>query len=420
MPGLINQPGFFIYAENIIVKIYTVSDVNKYIKNKFDDDVILRDLMLRGEISNFKVHTSGHCYFSLKDEIATIRCVAFRSSAMKFRFCPQNGMKVIASGYISVYERDGSYQFYVQKLLPEGVGELSLALEQLKQKLSAEGLFDNKYKQELPFYPKTIGVVTSRTGAVIRDICHVAKRRNPLIKIVLRSVLVQGENASDEIAEAIEFFNTKYPVDVIIVGRGGGSMEDLWAFNEERVIRAIFASKIPVISAVGHETDYSLSDLVSDVRAATPSQAAELAVPEKFGLETYVENLTRELRQKVKQLLIIKQNRLNRVLQGSVLEHSDKLLSAKWQRLDLLNERLARNAKTQFAMKQQNLILLNEKLSALNPLAILARGYGMINKDEHLIKNVHQLAVDDTVDIVLSDGMAKAKIIAVLPRNKQN
>lgn len=401
------------------MKVYTISDVNKYIKHRFDDDIILRDLMIRGEISNFKVHTSGHCYFSLKDENATIRCVAFRSSAMKFRFCPQNGMKVIAGGYISVYERDGSYQFYVQRLLPEGMGELSMALEQLKAKLSAEGLFDREYKQELPFYPQTIGVVTSRTGAVIRDICHVAKRRNPLVKIVLKSVLVQGENASSEIAEAIEFFNKKYPVDVIIVGRGGGSMEDLWAFNEEKVVRAIFNSKIPVISAVGHETDYSLADLVSDVRAATPSQAAELAVPERAGLENYVESLTRELTQRVKHLIENKRNHLARVLQSSALEHSDKLLSAKWQRLDLANERLQRNAKLQLASKQQQLILLNEKLSALNPMGILARGYSMVNKDKHLVKSISELQIDNTVDIVFNDGMAKAKVIAVLPQDEQ-
>ena len=402
------------------MKIYTVSDLNRYIKHKFDDDTILHDLLIRGEISNFKVHTSGHCYFSLKDENANVRCVAFRSSAMKFRFHPQNGMKVIASGYVSVYERDGSYQFYVQKLLPEGIGELSLALEQLKQKLGAEGLFDSEFKQELPFYPKVIGVVTSRTGAVIRDICHVAKRRNPMVKIVLYSVLVQGENASSEIAQGIEFFNRKYPVDVIIVGRGGGSMEDLWAFNEEKVVRAIFNSQIPVISAVGHETDYTLADLVSDVRAATPSQAAELAVPEKLGLENYIENLTRELQHNFKRVIELKRSSLNNILQSSVLRQKQRILQTRWQRLDKLNELLQNNAKLQFKQKQQELILLNEKLNALNPLSILMRGYGIVQKDDCLVKSVKQLNVDNTVDIVLSDGKAKAKIIAVLPNKINN
>ncbi len=296
------MPGIFILEilDFMSEKIYTVSQLNRYIKNRFDDDAVLHNLMIKGEISNFKLHTSGHCYFTLKDNSAGIKCVAFRSNAMNFRFAPQNGMKVIAGGYVSVYERDGAYQLYVKELFPEGVGELTLALEELKKRLYAEGLFDDVHKQELPFYPKVIGVVTSRTGAVIRDICHVAKRRNPYVKIVLYSVLVQGDEAAEEIAQGIEFFNERFAVDAIIVGRGGGSMEDLWAFNEERVVRAIFASKIPVISAVGHETDYTLSDLVCDVRAATPSQAAELAVPEKAALKNYVEGLHDSLIQQVK------------------------------------------------------------------------------------------------------------------------
>lgn len=399
-------------------KIYTVSQLNKYIKQRFEDDIILNSVMIRGEISNFKVHTSGHCYFTLKDISASIKCVLFRSFAMRLRFALQNGMKVIAKGYVSIYERDGAYQLYVQGLVPEGIGELSLALEQLKEKLSEEGLFDSKYKQSLPFYPKKIGVVTSRTGAVIRDICHVAKRRNPLVKIVLYSVLVQGEEASTQICEGINFFNKKYPVDVLIVGRGGGSMEDLWAFNEEKVVRAIFNSKIPVISAVGHETDYSLSDLVSDVRAATPSQAAELAVPERDGLINYVDTLQKELNYKYYKQIESKKNQLQMLLQNSLLMHKDKLLISKQQQMDLLIERLYKSAQMSFKDKLHQATLLNEKLQTLNPINILKRGYSLTKKQNKFIKSVEDVQQNDFLQIVLADGTIKVQVIDVDKQDK--
>ena len=399
-------------------KIYTVSQLNKYIKQRFEDDIILNSVMIRGEISNFKVHTSGHCYFTLKDTSASIKCVVFRSFAMRLRFAPQNGMKVIAKGYVSIYERDGAYQLYVQGLVPEGIGELSLALEQLKEKLSKEGLFDSKYKQPLPFYPKKIGVVTSRTGAVIRDICHVAKRRNPLVKIVLYSVLVQGEEASTQICEGINFFNKKYPVDVLIVGRGGGSMEDLWAFNEEKVVRAIFNSKIPVISAVGHETDYSLSDLVSDVRAATPSQAAELAVPERDGLINYVDTLQKELNYKYYKQIESKKNQMQMLLQNSLLMHKDKLLISKQQQMDLLIERLYKSAQISFKDKLHQATLLNEKLQTLNPINILKRGYSLTKKQNKFIKSVKDVQQNDFLQIVLADGTIKVKVIDIDKQDK--
>ncbi|MBM6760827.1 exodeoxyribonuclease VII large subunit [Megamonas hypermegale] len=399
-------------------KIYTVSQLNKYIKQRFEDDIILNSVMIRGEISNFKVHTSGHCYFTLKDTSASIKCVAFRSFAMRLRFAPQNGMKVIAKGYVSIYERDGAYQLYVQGLVPEGIGELSLALEQLKEKLSKEGLFDSKYKKPLPFYPKKIGVVTSRTGAVIRDICHVAKRRNPLVKIVLYSVLVQGEEASTQICEGINFFNEKYPVDVLIVGRGGGSMEDLWAFNEEKVVRAIFNSKIPVISAVGHETDYSLSDLVSDVRAATPSQAAELAVPERDGLINYIDTLQKELNYKYYKQIESKKSQIQMLLQNSLLMHKDKLLISKQQQMDLLIERLYKSAQISFKDKLHQATLLNEKLQTLNPINILKRGYSLTKKQNKFIKSVKDVQQNDFLQIVLADGTIKVKVIDIDKQDK--
>lgn len=397
-------------------KIYTINQLNKYLKQRFDDDIILQDIMLKGEISNFKVHSSGHCYFTLKDNLSSIKCVAFRFNAMKFRFAPQNGMKVIATGYVSVYERDGNYQLYVKMITPEGVGELALALEQLKEKLSKEGLFDIQHKQELPFYAKKIGVVTSRTGAVIRDICHVAKRRNPQVQILLYSVLVQGENASKEIVEGIEFFNRNCPVDVIIVGRGGGSLEDLWAFNEEPVIRAIFNSKIPIISAVGHETDYTLSDLVSDIRAATPSQAAELAVVEKDSLVNYIESLQRELQQKSTSLLISKQNQLNLILKHSVLDNPERLLQIKQQRLDLLVERLQKNTQNKYQTKVHQLDVLMEKMKVLNPLNVLNRGFSLLKQDGKYIKNIKQIDINKNLDIQLNDGLIQTKIVKIIDK----
>lgn len=396
-----------------MAKIYSVSQLNRYIKQRLDSDVILSDIMLRGEISNFKLHSSGHCYFSLKDASSAVRCVAFRSNAACFRFVPQNGMKVTAGGYISVYERDGAYQFYVQRLMPEGAGEMALALEQIKQKLSAEGLFDAAHKKELPFMPKKIGVVTSRTGAVIRDICHVAARRNPHVQIVLYSVLVQGEHAADEIAAGIDFFNKRYPVDVIIAGRGGGSMEDLWAFNEEKTVRAVYNSAIPIISAVGHETDFTLSDLAADVRATTPSQAAELAVPELSALLGYVESVTLELQEKARRIIMLKRSRLEMLQQSSVLSHGDRLLAMRRQRLDALAERLEKAMRRCLDEKIHRARLLTEKLSVLNPAGVLKRGYGMVKKKNKLVKNTAELKINDTIEVVLNDGSVSAKVLEI-------
>lgn len=394
-------------------KIYTVSQLNKYLRQQFEDDVILQGIMLKGEISNFKVHSSGHCYFTLKDNSASIKCVAFRFNAMKFRFAPQNGMKVIATGYISIYEKDGLYQLYVQKLSPEGIGELALAFEQLKDKLNKEGLFDKSLKKELPFYPKRIGVVTSQTGAVIKDICHVAKRRNPLVKILLYSVLVQGENASKEIVQGINFFNEKCPVDVIIIGRGGGSLEDLWAFNEENVVRAIFTSKIPVISAVGHETDYTLSDLVSDVRAATPSQAAELAVVEKEALINYIEGLKRDCKYKAYNLFLIKQNKFKLLWKHSIFNDKERLLQNRQQELDLLIERLNKIVREKYIDKTHQAEMLVGKMKVLNPLNVLQRGFSIIKQENKYIKSINDIDINEPLDIEIDDGKIKAEIIEI-------
>ena len=301
----------------------------------------------------------------------------------------------------------------VQSLAPEGIGELALAFEQLKNKLNDEGLFDSKYKKQLPFYPKRIGVVTSRTGAVIKDICHVAKRRNPLVKILLYSVLVQGENASKEIVQGIEFFNKKCPVDVIIIGRGGGSLEDLWAFNEENVIRAIFASKIPIISAVGHETDYTLSDLVSDVRAATPSQAAELAVVEKDALVNYIESLKRDCRYKAYNLFSIKENKFNLLWKHSIFSDKERLLQSRQQELDFLNERLNKVVTDKYVNKFHQMEVIAEKLKVLNPLNVLQRGFSIVKQDDKYIKNIKDIDMDKSLNIELSDGTVETKIVQI-------
>lgn len=392
-------------------KIYTVNQLNKYLKQRFDSDVILQNIMIKGEISNFKLHSSGHCYFTLKDSLSSIKCVAFRSSAMRFRFCPQNGMKVIAMGYLSIYERDGAYQLYVQNLSPEGIGELTIAFEQLKEKLQQEGLFAQEHKKPLPFYAKRIGVVTAKTGAVIRDICHVSGRRNPLVQILLYSVLVQGENASQEIVAGIEFFNKKCPVDIIIVGRGGGSLEDLWAFNEENVVKAIYNSKIPVISAVGHETDYTLSDLVSDVRAATPSQAAELAVVERDSLLNYIYTMQADLQSKVSKIFGEKKNHLDLMLNNVVFRHSDKLLQSRKQQLDSLQEKLKNSVQEKFIKKAHQIDVLNEKLMTLNPLNVLKRGFSVVKQNDKYVKSVYDLDDKQFFEIKFSDGQVKAKVI---------
>lgn len=391
-------------------KIYTVSQLNKYLRQQFDDDIILQNIMLKGEISNFKVHSSGHCYFTLKDNLASIKCVAFRFNAMKFRFAPQNGMKVIASGYISIYEKDGLYQLYVQSLAPEGIGELALAFEQLKNKLNDEGLFDSKYKKQLPFYPKRIGVVTSRMGAVIKDICHVAKRRNPLVKILLYSVLVQGENASKEIVQGIEFFNKKCPVDVIIIGRGGGSLEDLWAFNEENVIRAIFASKIPIISAVGHETDYTLCDYVADARGATPSHAAEMAVLPITTLQDQLLEKEEYLHEFIRYTLQQKRTDLTLLFNRRLGIPALQFLHKQKTHLQELSQSLTNSTKERCNTEKHSLALLAQQLESLNPLQMMVKGFAKVEHKDKPITSVMQLHPKDDIRVTLADGYVTATV----------
>ena len=399
-------------TERDFMTVHSVSDVTRYIKGMFEGEAILSDLLIRGEVSNFKRYPSGHCYFTLKDAGASMKCVMFNGYARSLRFTPENGMQVIAGGSVSVYERDGAYQLYVNALTPEGAGALALAFEQLKEKLHAEGLFDEAHKQPLPRFPRRIGIVTSSAGAVLRDIHKVAKRRWPSVQLILCPVLVQGLEAAGHIAAAIRFFNEKYPVDVLIVGRGGGSAEDLWAFNEEPVVRAIYASRIPVISAVGHETDTTLADFVSDRRAATPSQAAEFAVPDADELRQYADGLLLRLHAGRTRQMEQRSMRLRTLLDRPWYRNPKLLLAVPMQRTDRALERLHHAAKDGRTNARHRLELVLKRLELLNPVQILYRGFSVVEKDGKTVTRSKELAADDLLTITFADGKVSAVVAA--------
>ena len=391
--------------------VHGVSDVTRFLKNMFDHEALLQNIMVRGEISNFKLYASGHGYFVLKDDKATLRCVLFRRWAEQLPFLPENGMQIIAAGNISVYERDGVYQLYVERVIPDGAGALAAAYEQLKARLSAEGLFDAERKKPLPPFPKTIGIVTSPSGAVLRDIFRVAKRRWPRVRLVLYPAAVQGEEAAAQVAAGILFFNEMYPVDVLIVGRGGGSAEDLWAFNEEIVVRAVAASRIPVISAVGHETDYTLADLAADVRAATPSQAAELAVPDREELRRHVVGLQARVENARDGWMKAKRTRLAALTRQSFFREPQRFLRFFRQRLDTVEERFQRLTEKWHTAKRQRLTSAIEKMELLSPVRVLRRGYGIISTpDGDVIRSIRQIRPEENVEVMLADGRFKARV----------
>ena len=392
--------------------VHSVSDVNRYLKELLAGEPLLSGISVRGEISNFKQYPSGHCYFTLKDANSALKCVMFRGRAQYLRFLPQNGMQAVAGGSIAVYERDGVYQLYVDSLIPEGTGDLALAFEQLKEKLAAEGLFDSSRKQPLPLFPKKIGVVTSSAGAVLRDIYRVSKRRWPGVQLVLYPVQVQGEGAAKEIARGINFFAEEYAVDVIIAGRGGGSMEDLWAFNEEPVVRAIAACPVPVISAVGHETDFTLADFAADVRAATPSQAAELAVPDRAEVKRQVENLTGQLTRQLQREILLRRQRLESLLNNRVMRKPQSMLAERRQRLDFLLAGLQKAAKQELQGKQHKLGMLLNRLAAINPAAVLGRGYGIATRQGAVVSSIDAVEIDDELQLTLADGSLQVKTLA--------
>lgn len=394
--------------------VHGVSDVTRFIKTMFDREHLLKNVMVLGEISNFKQYASGHCYFVLKDEEAALRCVMFRRWAEQIPFVPQNGMQIVAAGNISVYERDGAYQLYVERVIPNGAGTLAASYEERKARLLAEGLFDEARKKPLPPFPKSIGVVTSPSGAVLRDIHRVAKRRWPTVRIVLYPATVQGAAAAEQVAAGISFFNEVYPVDVLIVGRGGGSAEDLAAFNEEIAVRAVAGSRIPVISAVGHETDYTLADFAADVRAATPSQAAELAVPDGEALRRHVAGLRVRLENAREGWLSAKRARLTALSQHALFRDPQRFLRFFHQRLDMAEERFRRLVGQWRTAKQQRLAFAMEKMDLLSPMRVLWRGYGIISDVEgKVLRSIRQIHTEQKVEILLADGRCVARVAEI-------
>ena len=396
--------------------IYEVSQINEYIKLRFDDDAFLNNLFLRGEISNYKCYPSGHHYFSLKDAGGSIRCVMFRGSAFSLRFRPENGMKVIAQGHISVFPRDGTYQFYVNQMTVDGVGDLHVAFEQLKAKLLAEGLFDPSRKRPLPRYPHTIAIITSSAGAALRDMLRILRKRYPLCEVKLLPVRVQGEEAPGEIAAALAYANRYRVADLIITGRGGGSIEDLWAFNDERVARAIAASELPVISAVGHEPDVTISDFVADLRAATPSNAAELAVPDQMELRQALAARQALLLTQMQKRLKQERGTLERLASSRVLKSPINYINDRRLQVDYVQHRLTAAFSETVQRKHRRFASLTAKLDAMSPLKVLARGYSMASDGQGtLLRSVKQIKPGDRLTVRFADGSAAAVVEEVNP-----
>lgn len=385
--------------------IFTVSELNGFIKDLLDNVPPLADVLLRGEVSNYKVYPSGHCYFTLKDSESALKCVLFKGSAMRLRFRPENGMRVVASGRIGVYPRDGVYQLYCSGLSPDGVGDLSVAYEQLKEKLLKEGLFDESHKKPLPRYPQRIAVVTSPAGAAVHDMIRILRRRYPAAKVLLLPVRVQGVEAPPEIAGAIRYANRHRLADVMIVGRGGGSLEDLWAFNDERVARAIYASEIPVISAVGHEPDVAISDFVADRRASTPSNAAEIAVPDRAELLHRMESSRQRLERALCRRVENQRERLETLAKKRVLQDPAALLSDKAMRLDYDQRRLAAAMQTVTDREKGRLAAAAASLDALSPLRVLGRGYALAQTAKgEVLRSASQVEAGEKVRLRLSEG----------------
>lgn len=396
-----------------MMEIYEVSQINAYLKDKFDSDPFLGELCVRGELSNYKVYPSGHHYFTMKDAEGALRCVMFRSSASRLRFRPENGMKVLAIGRITVFPRDGAYQMYCVQMTPDGVGDLHVAYEQLKDRLLREGLFDRAHKKPLPEFPHRIAVITSSAGAAVHDILRVLGKRYPLSEVLLLPVRVQGVEAPAEIAGAIRYANRWNIADVILTGRGGGSLEDLWAFNDERVARAIYDSRIPVVSAVGHEPDVTISDFVADVRAATPSNGAELIAPDRVDLMQRLRGYDSRMGAAMEKQLKLARQRLNAVSSRRVLQSPIHYIQDRRMALDYVHRRLSADAQKMLDRKKQQFVRLTAALDAMSPLKVLGRGYAMIRQEKTVVRSVKQLSPGDRVEFRLSDGTARAEITEI-------
>ena len=397
----------------------SVTQLTQYIKLLLDKDEILSQVCVRGELSNYKAHSSGHQYFTLKDEGAVISCVMFRSDAMKMRFRPESGMKVILYGRVSLFPKSGQYQIYVTAMQPDGVGALAVAFEQLKRRLYEEGLFDPAHKQPLPNYPHRVALITSPTGAAVRDMTRILGRRWPMAEVLVCPVRVQGEGAAEEIAAMVDYVDKHQLADVIITGRGGSSLEDLWAFNEEIVARAIYRCTIPVISAVGHEPDVTISDYVADVRAATPSNAAEIAVQDEAAIRSALRQLQLRLEQAEGRKLTQLRQRLDALAQKPVMKRPEAYLQQQELQLEMLRQRLE-HAGT--GMVQKNTLRFQRtaaKLDALSPLKVLGRGYAMVTREDAVVRSVTQLQPGDPVAVALSDGTVQCTVDAVQRRKQR-
>ena len=392
-------------------QVLSITQLNEYIRGKLDNDVLLGSIAVRGEISNYKVYPSGHHYFTLKDEAASLKCVMFKGNAIRLRFRPGNGVKVIAMGKISVYPRDGVYQLYCTAMAMDGIGDLYAAFEQLKAKLAAQGLFDPAHKKPIPKYPAVIGIVTSSAGAASHDMLRILRKRYPLSEVRLLPVRVQGAEAPGEIAAAIRYANYHNLADLLIVGRGGGSVEDLWAFNDEQVAHAIYESQIPVISAVGHEPDVTISDFVADLRAATPSNAAELAVPDQDALRQNLDGYAQTMVSVLNRQLKAARQHLSVLSSRPALSSPTGYLEQKQKGLALLENQLFSAQTRNLEQKQRQFVGLTAKLDAMSPLKVLTRGYALAQtRDGAVLKSVHQAAIGDHIKISLGDGALTAAV----------
>lgn len=394
--------------------VYSITQINAYIQGRMNEDPMLAQVAVRGEISNYKLYPSGHHYFTLKDEQSALKCVMFKGNAMSLRFRPASGMKVIALGRISVYPRDGQYQLYVSSMAMDGIGDLYAAFEALKKKLSQQGLFDPAKKKPIPKYPQTIGIVTSSAGAAVHDILRILRRRYPLCSVRLLPVRVQGAEAPEEIVSAIRYANAHDLADLLIVGRGGGSIEDLWAFNDERVAYAIYESHIPIISAVGHEPDVTIADYVADLRAATPSNGAELAVPDREALAQNLDAFSAAMTGALNRQLRLASQRLEGLAASPALRSPTGYLDRREKDLGLLKEKLLAAQNRELSKAQQKYVANVAKLDAMSPLKVLSRGYAMAQKETgELIRSVKQTTTGESIVVSLADGKLNASILSI-------
>lgn len=392
-------------------QVLTITQVNEYIRTMMDGDKLLSNVAVKGEISNYKVYPSGHHYFTVKDEGGALKCVMFKGNAMKLRFRPDNGMQIIAMGKISVFPRDGAYQLYCTAMVLDGVGDLYAAFEQLKTKLAAQGLFDTAHKKPIPKYPQRIGIITSSAGAAVHDMLRILRKRYPLSEVLLLPVRVQGVEAPGEISAAIRYANHFRLADLLIVGRGGGSIEDLWAFNDEQVARAIYASNIPMISAVGHEPDVTISDFVADLRAATPSNAAELAVPDQDALRQTLDGMMGAMSAAIQRQIKSARQHLNILASSSALKSPEGYLDQRKQTMELLKNRLISAQTQQLSMKKQRYIAVTAKLDAMSPLKVLSRGYAMAQTNSgDILRSVKDVKTGDLIHVTLEDGSLSATV----------